>query len=161
MALSKAIELYAAISRSATKRRSFDSVIYNYCKLTGVYSDGEHTIHQYSFPLLPIFADHKGFIHRGVFNSLLDFSTSLVVWSVDPKERMTVSADMFFTYIHTLEPGGSIDIMAIAERCEEKLAFTRGEIRKGQDIVCHCRQTLFFLDKKQREMLDFGETQTR
>lgn len=155
------MELYAAICRSAAKRKSFDNIIYDYCKLTGVYHDGHKTIHQYSFPLLPIFADHKGFIHRGVFNSLLDFSTSLVVWAVDPQERITVSADMFFTYLSHLEPGGSVDIMAIAERCEEKLAFTRGEIRKGQDIVCHCRQTLFFLDKKQREMLDFGETQHR
>lgn len=157
MALQKATQLYAAISRSAARRGSFDNIIYNYCKLTGVYHDGELTIHQYSFPLLPIFADHKGHIHRGVFNSLLDFSTSLVVWSVDPKERMTVSADMFFTYVRTLDPGGSIEITAIAERCEEKLAFTRGEIRQGQDLVCHCRQTLFFLDNKQRDMLDFGD----
>ena len=155
MALPKALALYSALSRTAAKKQSFDNIIYKYCKLTGVYHDGENTIHQYSFPLLPIFADHKGFIHRGVFNSLLDFSTSLVVWSVDPAERMTVSADMFFSYIRDVKPEGCIDMIAIAERCQDKLAFTRGEIRKGQEIVVHCRQTLFFLDKKQKDTLDF------
>lgn len=92
-----------------------------------------------------------GLIPRTVLCTILDAATSVSAWMTHPKQLVSMSAGMDFSFLSDVRCDEEILIQATCLVAKGRVGYTLGEAKQGEDLIATMKHTVFYLDTTVKE----------
>ena len=157
MKLIQVRELFRLLAHRAATTRSHGHQLYSKAQLLSAEPFAKGVQLTLLLPPYSFNQTADGFIPRTVLCTILDAATSVSAWMAHPKQLVSMSAGMDFSFLRDVRSDEEILIQATCVEVMGRVGHTLGEAKQGENVIATMKHTVFYLDTTLKEAFKLAD----